>query len=187
MNRGVKGDAARSGTVRENASELFDYRHAVYAGSFDPITLGHAAIIERAARLYGKVTLAVGFNPKKASSSLFSVEERVELLATSARHLPHVEVRSFSGLLVDFCREIGAGVVVRGLRVLTDFEYEFQLALANRDLEPRIETAFLLTEHPHVYVSSSLVKEIAANGGEVRKYVSEPVAQALTEKLATKR
>ncbi len=161
-----------------------DYRHAVYAGSFDPITLGHAAIIERAARLYDRVTLAVGFNPKKAQTTLFTVEERLALLEASTLHLPHVDVRSFSGLLIDFCRGLGAGVIVRGLRVLTDFEYEFQLALANRDLEPKVETTFLLTEHQHVYVSSSLVKEIAANGGQLRSYVSEPVAQALERKFS---
>lgn len=159
-----------------------DYRHAVYAGSFDPITLGHTAIIERAARLYEKVTLSIGFNPKKVSSSLFSVEERLDLLRSATGHLAHVEACAFQGLLIDFCRDIGAGVIVRGLRVLTDFEYEFQLALANRDLEPRVETTFLLTEHSHVYVSSSLVKEIAANGGEVRQYVHEDVARALEAK-----
>lgn len=159
-----------------------DYRHAVYAGSFDPITLGHTAIIERASRLYEQVTLAIGFNPKKASSGLFTVEERLALLRHSVKHLPNVHVEAFSGLLIHFCTSIGAGVIVRGLRVLTDFEYEFQLGLANRDLEPRIETTFLLTEHEHVYISSSLVKEIAANQGEVRQYVSEEVATALERK-----
>lgn len=160
-----------------------NYRHAVYAGSFDPITLGHTAVIERAARLYEHLTLAIGFNPKKASTGLFSVEERLQLLEQSIAHLPHVEVKSFTGLLIDYCRSIGAGVIVRGLRVLTDFEYEFQLALANRDLAPRVETTFLVTEHSHVYVSSSLVKEIAANGGQVHHYVSEPVAKALAQKF----
>ena len=170
-------------TAPERApSGAVDYRHAVYAGSFDPVTLGHTAIIERAARLYERVTLAIGFNPKKASSSLFSVDERLDLLRSATRHLPHVEACAFQGLLISFCRELGAGVIVRGLRVLTDFGYEFQLALANRDLEPRVETTFLVTEHSHVYVSSSLVKEIAANGGEIRQYVHEEVARALETK-----
>lgn len=158
-------------------------KRAVYPGSFDPITFGHTAIIERAARLYDRVTLAIGFNPKKTSSGLFTIDERLALLESSVAHLDNVRIESFSGLLIDFCRSTGAGVIVRGLRVLTDFEYEFQLALANRDLEPQVETTFLLTEHAHVYVSSSLVKEIAANGGEVRRYVSETVAQALAEKF----
>lgn len=162
-----------------------DYRHAVYAGSFDPITLGHTAIVERAARLYDRLTLAVGFNPKKQSTGLFSVEERLELLRLSCSHLTNVQIESFSGLLIDYCARIGAGVIVRGLRVLTDFEYEFQLALANRDLESGVETTFLLTEHEYVYVSSSLVKEIAANSGRADRYVSEPVARALREKFGS--
>ncbi|MEO1229604.1 MAG: pantetheine-phosphate adenylyltransferase [Myxococcota bacterium] len=167
----------------KHAMSEVSYKHAVYAGSFDPITLGHTAIVERAARLYERVTLAIGFNPKKASSALFTVEERLELLRTSTAHLPHVEVTSFEGLLIHFCRRQGAGVIVRGLRVLTDFEYEFQLALANRDLEPQVETTFLVTEHSHVYISSSLVKEIAMNGGDLHQYVSDPVAEALKRKF----
>ncbi|MBX2810733.1 MAG: pantetheine-phosphate adenylyltransferase [Myxococcales bacterium] len=160
-----------------------NYRHAVYAGSFDPITLGHTAIVERAARLYDRVTLAIGFNAKKTSSSLFTIDERTALLRQSVAHLKHVEVQSFSGLLINFCTQLGAGVIVRGLRVLTDFEYEFQLALANRDLSPEVETTFLVTEHSHVYVSSSLVKEIAANGGTVSHYVSKAVEKALIKKF----
>lgn len=171
--------------VLAGAGSDLNYGHAVYAGSFDPITLGHTAIVERAARLYGKVTVAVGFNPKKASSSLFSIEERLELIRASVGHLPHVHVEAFSGLLIDYCRNLGAGVIVRGLRVLTDFEYEFQLALANRDLAPGVETTFLVTEHSHVYISSSLVKEIAANGGDAQRYVSEQVARALVAKYAS--
>lgn len=172
-----------AGNAPSNHNDL-DYRHAVYAGSFDPITLGHSALIERAARLYQKVTLAIGFNPKKANSSLFTVDERMALIRSSVAHLPHVEVRSFEGLLISYCRSLGAGVIVRGLRVLTDFEYEFQLGLANRDLEPAVETTFLLTEHSYVYVSSSLVKEIAANGGDVTHYVSVEVADAMSRKFS---
>jgi pantetheine-phosphate adenylyltransferase len=158
-----------------------DYRHAVYAGSFDPPTLGHTAVMERAARLYDRVTVAVGDNTRK--QCLFSVRERETLLQEAVHHLPHVEVRSFEGLLVDFCRRSGAGVIVRGLRLLTDFEYEFQLGLANRDLAPDIETVFVLTESSHVYMSSSLVKEIARNGGAFGRYVPEAVERALAQRF----
>lgn len=160
---------------------MVEYRHAVYAGSFDPVTYGHTAIIERAARLCGKVTVGVGVNPKK--QGLFTTEERVRLLEESLAHLPNVEVASFEGLLIDYCRKIGAGVVVRGLRLLTDFEYEFQLGLANRDLAPDIETIFMLTESEHVYISSSLVKEIAQNGGDFARYVPPAVAEVLASKF----
>ncbi|MFO0722320.1 MAG: pantetheine-phosphate adenylyltransferase [Myxococcota bacterium] len=159
-----------------------DYRHAIYAGSFDPITLGHTAIIHRALRLYDKVTVAIGVNPKKGG--LFSQEERLALIISS---LPaEVRVVAFKGLLVDFARSIGAGVLVRGLRLLADFEHEFQLALANRDVAPDIETMFLMTEPNHVYVSSSLIKEIAMNGGDTSRYVPPAVHRALNEKYAAK-
>jgi pantetheine-phosphate adenylyltransferase len=158
-----------------------DYRHAVYAGSFDPVTLGHTAIIERAARLYDRVTVAIGVNAAKRS--LFTLEERVGMLTEALATLRNVHVESFEGLLIDYCQRVGAGVVVRGLRLLTDFEYEFQLGLANRDLAPAVETVFMLTESEHVYVSSSLVKEIAQNGGDFSRYVPEPVKAALRAKL----
>jgi pantetheine-phosphate adenylyltransferase len=157
------------------------YRHAVYAGSFDPATYGHTAIIERASRLYEKVTVAVGVNPKK--SGLFTPEERCELLRETLASLPNVEVDAFQGLLIDYCKRIQAGVIVRGLRLLTDFEYEFQLGLANREIAGEIETVFLLTEHKYVWVSSSLVKEIAANGGDVTRYVPAAMERALSAKL----
>lgn len=160
-----------------------DYRHAVYAGSFDPVTLGHTAIIERSARLYDRVTVAIGFNPAKRG--FFSVDERTALLKDSLKGRDNVEVAHFSGLLVDFCRSINAGVIVRGLRLLTDFEYEFQLGLANRDIAPELETIFMLTESEHVYISSSLVKEIASNGGDTSKYVSSTVVKALKDRLAS--
>ena len=160
---------------------MADYRHAIYAGSFDPITYGHTAIIERAARLYDRVTVGIGVNPKK--QGLFDVEAREEMIRAALEKLPNVDVDHFEGLLVDFCKKTGAGVVVRGLRLLTDFEYEFQLGLANRDIAPEIETVFLLTEHEYVWVSSSLVKEIAANGGDVQRYVPPAVCDALAAKL----
>jgi pantetheine-phosphate adenylyltransferase len=148
---------------------VVDYRHAVYAGSFDPITYGHTAIIERATRLFDRVTVGIGVNPGK--SGLFTVEQRKKMIAETLAALPNVHVAHFDGLLIDFMRRIGAGVIVRGLRLMTDFEYEFQLGLANRDLEPRVETVFMLTETQHVYLSSSLVKEIAQNGGDCSRYV----------------
>ncbi|MCB9646968.1 MAG: pantetheine-phosphate adenylyltransferase [Deltaproteobacteria bacterium] len=160
---------------------MVDYRHAVYAGSFDPATFGHTAIIERASRLYERVTVAVGVNPKK--EGLFTPEERCRLLKESLAKLPNVEVDSFQGLLIDYCKRTEAGVIVRGLRLLTDFEYEFQLGLANREIAGEIETVFLLTEHKYVWVSSSLVKEIASNGGDVTRYVPAPMVKALTAKF----
>lgn len=161
---------------------MVNYRHAVYAGSFDPVTLGHTAIIDRACRLYDRVTVAIGVNPKKVG--LFTPQERTELLREALAGQPNVEVASFEGLLIDYCRAQNAGVLVRGLRLLTDFEYEFQLGLANRDLAPDIETVFMLTESEHVYISSSLVKEIAQNGGDFARYVPAPVAAALPAKFA---
>ena len=164
-----------------------DYRHAVYAGSFDPVTLGHTAIIERAAKLFDRVTVAIGHNPAKKKSGLFSVEERVALLERSVDGAEHVSVSPFKGLLIDFCRQLKAGVIIRGLRVLTDFEYELQLGMANRDLAPEIETVFLFTRAEHVYVSSSLVKEIASNGGDTSLYVSNHVREALNAKVGPDR
>lgn len=157
-----------------------DYRHAVYAGSFDPITYGHTAIIDRAARLFDRITVAIGANPTKAST--FSVEERRAIIEASIGH-ENVTVRSFEGLLIQFCQEIGAGVIVRGMRLLTDFEYEFQLGLANRDLAEDVESVYIFTESEYVYVSSSLVKEIASNGGDASRYLPPAAWAALSEKV----
>lgn len=156
-----------------------DYRHAVHAGSFDPITLGHTAIVERAARVFAQVTVAIGVNPGK--SGLFDIETRKKMIRESLEHIPNVRVVHFDGLLINFVRGIGAGVIVRGLRLMTDFEYEFQLGLANRDLGPEVETVFMLTESAHVYISSSLVKEIAQNGGDFSRYVPKPVIAELLQ------
>ena len=159
-----------------------NYQHAIYAGSFDPVTLGHTTIIERAAKLFSKVEVAIGINPKK--KSLFSLEERLEMLEEALVDQKNVVVTSFEGLLVDYCKSSQAGVIVRGLRLLTDFEFEFQLGLANRDLAPNVETVFLFTESEHVYISSSLIKEIAENGGGFERYVPENVAPRLRAKYA---
>ncbi|PIV98184.1 MAG: pantetheine-phosphate adenylyltransferase [Deltaproteobacteria bacterium CG17_big_fil_post_rev_8_21_14_2_50_63_7] len=155
---------------------------ATYAGSFDPPTFGHTDLIERSAVIYKKVIVAVGNNPRKRY--LFSVEERVKLLEDVFVGWANIEVRPFSGLLVDFCTEVGAGVIVRGLRAVTDFEFEFQMGLANMDLEPNIETMFLLTAPEKLFVSSSIVREIADGGRDVSKYVPAGVAKALATKLA---
>jgi len=159
-----------------------DYRHAVYAGSFDPVTLGHTAIIERAARLFSTVTVAIGANPNK--QGLFTVDERLDLLRTAVGSLPNVQFEAFEGLLIHYCQRVGAGVIVRGMRLLTDFEYEFQLGLANRDLASEVETVYLFTESEHVYISSSLVKEIAMNGGDASRYVPPAVWTALRARFS---
>lgn len=158
-----------------------DYRHAVYAGSFDPITHGHTAIIERAARLFDRVTVAIGVNVEKRG--LFDVSTRERMITEVLRPIPGVQVAHFDGLLIDYMRRLGAGVIVRGLRLMTDFEYEFQLGLANRDLAPEIETVFMLTEAAHVYVSSSIVKQIAQNGGDYSRYVPPTVQAELLKRF----
>jgi pantetheine-phosphate adenylyltransferase len=162
-----------------------DYQHAIYGGSFDPVTIGHTSIIERAARMYRRVTVAIGTNPSK--SGVFTHDERKALIEQSLSSLNKIEVVVFQGLLVEFARSVGAGVLVRGLRLLTDFEHEFQLALANRDLAPELETVFMLTESGHVHISSSLVKEIAMNGGDTRQLVPPAVDAALKKKFPKRR
>lgn len=152
-------------------------RIAVYPGSFDPVTNGHLDVIARASRLFDRVVVAVGRNSGK--SALFTADERVELLRESCRALPNVEAVSFSGMLVEFARSRGASVLIKGLRAISDFEYEFQMALANRHLAPDIETMFLMTSAEYQFLSSSIVKEIARVGGDVGPLVPEVVAQRL--------
>jgi pantetheine-phosphate adenylyltransferase len=151
-------------------------RTAIYAGSFDPPTLGHADIIRRGAALFDRLVVAVGNNPAKRYR--FDLAERTRLVRSSCEDLPHVEVVSFDGLLVDTATAVGAQVILRGLRPLGDFDLEFRNGLANRDLTG-IETIFLLASPEQVYVSSSLVKEIASHGGDVSRYVSADVLDAL--------
>ena len=150
---------------------------AVYPGSFDPITNGHMDILVRASGLFDRVIVAVGQHPTKRG--FFSAAERAELIARSAAGLPNVEVAQVEGLVVDFCRARGAQVIVRGLRASSDFESEFQMGLANRDLAPSLETVFLIPEPAQMFVSSSLVREIASHGGDFARFVPEPVAQAM--------
>jgi pantetheine-phosphate adenylyltransferase len=155
----------------------FSGQRAVYAGSFDPVTYGHLDIIRRGAALYPELTVAVGDNPRK--KYVFSAEERRRMVEESLSDLPGVKVIRFSGLLIDLARSAGAKVILRGLRATTDFEYEFQLGLANRDLCPEIETVFLLTGAANIFISSSTAKEIAMGGGPVDRYVPKPVGRRL--------
>jgi pantetheine-phosphate adenylyltransferase len=157
---------------------------AVYAGSFDPATLGHLDLIERAAALFDNVIVAIGVHPTK--SPLFSADERKSLIVSIASHIPNVVVDSFDGLLIEYCASKDASVIVRGLRVTTDFEYELQIAHANADLRPNIDTIFLPTRTKHGFVSASLVREIASHGGDVRRYAPQVVCEALVKKFAKK-
>lgn len=159
---------------------------AVYPGSFDPITLGHLDIVERAAGVFDRLIVAVLANPRK--SPLLPVEERMELIRASVVELPaaaaaRVEVASFDGLTVDFCRAVGASAIVRGLRAISDFETEIQLAHNNRRLAPEVDTVFFMTSLEHGYVSSSLVKEIASFGGDVRGMLPGPAVAALARRF----
>jgi len=155
-------------------------RVAVYPGSFDPITRGHEDLVSRSLRFADKVIVAVAVNATK--QPLFSPEERLALIREAVSH-PAVEVRSFEGLLVDFARRAGATVIVRGLRAVSDFEYEFQMALMNRNLEPALETVFLVPAFDLTYLSSSLVREVARYGGDVSQLVHPAVFKALKQKF----
>lgn len=157
-------------------------RKAVYPGSFDPITNGHLDLIQRGTRLFDQIIIAVLENEEKAP--LFPVTERMELLRQTTRHMPSVEVHSFSGLLVDFMRKVNAQVVVRGLRAVSDFEYEFQMALMNRELSDRVETIFMMPAVEYTYVSSRLVKEVFRLGGDITRLVPPVVLEKLRVKLA---
>lgn len=157
-------------------------RRAIYPGSFDPITNGHLDVLQRASGLFDELIVAVARD--NAKQSLFTVEERVELLQAATEHLPNLKVMPFEGLLVDFARQQQAMALVRGLRAVSDFEFEFQLALMNRKLEPNLETMFLMPREELTYISSRLVKEIARLGGNVNQFVPPHVVAALKAKQA---
>jgi len=159
-------------------------RIAVYAGSFDPITMGHLDLVRRALTLYDEVVLAVGHNPAKRHC--LTLSERVRVLEEVAADLPGVRVDVFDGLLVDYCRRIGAVAILRGLRAVTDFEFEFKIGLANMDMAPAVQTVFLLSEPRNIFVSSSLVREIASHGGDVSRYLPPAAHAALLEALAAR-
>lgn len=154
---------------------------AVYPGSFDPVTNGHINLIERALEVFDKLVVAVAHNPNK--SGLFSVEERLEMIRVALKNDPRVTVASFKGLLVDFVEKQGGRVIIRGLRALSDFEYEFQMTLMNRKLNRKVDTIFLMTGYKWFYISSRIIKEAASLGGSVRGLVPEIVHQRLKEKF----
>ena len=154
---------------------------AMYPGTFDPITLGHEDLVRRAARLFDKVVVAIAANPAKAP--MFSLEERVELAQAALSDVPNVEVSGYDGLTVDFAQDRGLRVILRGLRAVSDFEYEFQLATMNRHLTEEVETVFLTPPETYTFISSSLVREIARLGGDVSEFVSPKVKEALLERL----
>ena len=159
-------------------------RTAVYTGSFDPITLGHLDVIDRASRIFDSIIIGIGVNPDK--QAMFSLEERVSLVQTSVAHLHNVSVELFSGLSVAFVREQGGRVLLRGVRSLTDIEAEFTMTLANRKLDPTVETVFLMADSQYSHISSSLLKQITPLAGDeaLRQFVPAPVVRALREKLA---
>ena len=158
--------------------------YAIVPGSFDPVTNGHLDIIERASRTFDHVTVAVVVN--RAQSPMFTIQERVEMLREVCAHLSNVDVDSFDGLLVDYARSHGAGIIVRGLRAVSDFEYELQMALTNRRLLPDIETVFMMTGAEYSYLSSNIVREIALLGGSVEGLVPDSVKQHLRQKILLK-
>ncbi len=157
-------------------------RIAVCPGSFDPITLGHLDIIERASSLFDKVIVLVSFNPSK-SKAVFTVNERMEMIQKVTAHLDNVVVDCFGGLLADYLKMTGACAIVKGLRAVSDFEYEFQMALANKKLFSGAETVFLTTRGENMYLSSSLVKELASFGGEIADFVSPEIHDFIYERL----
>ena len=154
---------------------------AVYPGTFDPVTFGHLDIIRRAAVLYDKLIIGVLHNSEK--TPLFSVDERVNILTKATEDIANVEVRSFEGLSVDFARSTGARVIVRGLRLITDFEYELQMAQTNRKLAPDVDTTFLYTSLQYSYLSSTTVKEVARFGGDIREFVPDFIVGEIHNKL----
>ena len=156
-------------------------KRAIYPGSFDLLTKGHLDMIERSARIVDELNVAVLKN--NAKNALFSTDERVSMIKEMTKHLPNVIVRSFDGLLVDFAREIRANIIVRGLRAVTDFEYELQLAQTNRIVNPEIDTIFLTTSLEYAYLSSTIVKEVASYGGDISKFVPRELITKIYEKF----
>jgi pantetheine-phosphate adenylyltransferase len=152
-------------------------RHCIYPGTFDPMTYGHLDVLTRAARMFDQVTIAVAHNPGKGP--LFTPEQRVAMIEPNLRDLPNVKVTFFGGLLVEFAMEQKATAIIRGLRALSDFEFEFNMALMNRHLQPAIETLFVMPNEDYSYTSSNLVKQVARYGGNVSHFVPPNVAEAL--------
>ena len=156
---------------------------AICPGSFDPITIGHLDIISRSAKMFGKVIVVVMSNINKKNSGSFTVEERVEMIKKSVADIPNVEVDHFEGLLADYAKLKNAGAIIKGLRAVTDFEYEFQMALTNKKLNPEVETLFLTTSAENMYLSSSMVKQIASMGGDVTEFVPTAIHNDIIKRL----
>lgn len=160
------------------------YHRAIYPGTFDPITNGHADLIERAANMFSEVIVAIASNPSK--QPLFTLDERVEMITEVCAHLENVKVTGFTGLLADYAKHNNADILIRGLRAVSDFEYEFQLANMNRRLNPDLESVFLTPSEENSFISSTLVKEVALHKGDVSQFCHPLVYAALQEKLSTK-
>lgn len=154
-------------------------KRAIYAGSFDPITYGHLDILSRARALFDEVIVAVNANGEKRP--IFSIDQRIQLIQSSLGNKDGYQVVPFSGLLVDFAAQNNVFTLIRGLRMMSDFEFEFQMALTNRKLNPKIDTIFLMTDEKFFYTSSSVVRQVAANSGDIRSFVPQPVEQALKD------
>lgn len=154
---------------------------AIYPGSFDPITCGHMDVIERAGRIFDKIYLAIFINLKKVP--FFSINERITLMKSIFKMNPKVHVTQFSGLVVDFSKQMEVSTIIRGLRAVSDFDYEFQLALTNRKLRKQLDTVFFMTDQKYSYLSSSLVREVACLGGDIGEFVPFVVEEAIRRKL----
>jgi len=173
---------AEASSATDSSDKEAKVRVGVYGGSFDPVTIGHLDLIHRASLLFDRTIVAVGKHPTR--HPFFTVEERIDLLGRVTTGIQGVEVTSFDGLLVNFCLQVGAHAIVRGLRAVTDFEYELQIAHANADLAPNVDTIFLPTRTNYGFISASLVREIASHGGDVSRYAPPLVCEALARKYA---
>lgn len=159
---------------------------ALVPGTFDPVTSGHLDVIERASTLFDEVIVVVALSPEKGGGTVFTVEERAQFIRDAVAHLPNVSVRSFDTLLVGLARELDAQVIIKGLRAVSDFEREFQMAQLNYRIDPDVDTVFIMAGPEYMYLSSSAVKEIAVHGGPVRGLVPDAVAEALTQRLTAR-
>ncbi|MGN1050900.1 MAG: pantetheine-phosphate adenylyltransferase [Acutalibacteraceae bacterium] len=157
-------------------------RIAICPGSFDPVTLGHVDIISRAAKMFDKVIVAVMVNVNKSAS--FSIDERIDLLKEATSDIKNIEIVFFDGLLADYAKEKGAVAIVKGLRAMSDFEYEFQMALTNKQLNPELETVFLTTQVQNMYLSSSMVKQVASFGGDISSFVPKSIHEKIYKRLS---